>query len=129
MQVWPLKPRFFFLKPRKNKKPTWTSISGTWALEFLGSAVLGPQQPQSRNVVLPTGTALTATTHGLARKAHQLERLRGAVRGVNAECSCEKPMLANSNLDARRGWEVTRARSVLLGSVPVRHILKSAYQD
>jgi len=35
--------------------------------------LLVPQQPQARNVVLPTATAAAATTHGLASHSHQLK--------------------------------------------------------
>jgi hypothetical protein len=35
--------------------------------------VLGPQQPQARNVMFATATAIAATTHGLASHWHQLK--------------------------------------------------------
>jgi hypothetical protein len=39
----------------------------------LFTAVLGPQQPQARNVMFATATAVAATTHGLASHSHQLK--------------------------------------------------------
>jgi hypothetical protein len=57
-----------------------------WHVGFgisLFSAVLGPQQPQARNVGLATATAAAATTHDLARNLHQAIRVRGNVHGVN----------------------------------------------
>jgi len=48
-----------------------------WHVGFgisLFSAVLGPQQPQARNVCFATATAVAAaTTHGLAGHSHTLE--------------------------------------------------------
>jgi hypothetical protein len=35
--------------------------------------VLGPQQPQARNVVFATATAVAATTHGLASHSHHFK--------------------------------------------------------
>jgi hypothetical protein len=49
-----------------------------WHVGFVISllaAVLGPRQPQARNVDLPTATAAAATTHGLARHFHYQERV------------------------------------------------------
>src|SRR6516164_6422986 len=69
----------------KKKKPTWTRISGTWALGFRCLEWLDPQQPQARNVDLPTAAA-AATTRGLASHSHYSTRLRGAARRVNAVC-------------------------------------------
>jgi hypothetical protein len=66
----------------------------------LFTAVLGPQQPQARNVELATATAVAATTQGLVGHFHYLKRVRGAVRTVNADSAREKYILANSYLDA-----------------------------
>jgi hypothetical protein len=47
-----------------------------WHVGFgisLFTAVLGPQQPQARNVVFATATAAAATTHGLASHSHQVK--------------------------------------------------------
>jgi hypothetical protein len=43
----------------------------------LFTAVLGPQQPQARNVELATATAIAATTHGLATHLHHLKEYAG----------------------------------------------------
>ena len=93
------------MRGAKNKKPTWTRISGTWALGFRCLDRLDPQQPQARNVRLPTATA-AATTHGLASHSHTWTRLRGAVRCVNAVCNGKKLMLANGLLGAGRHSQV-----------------------
>src|SRR5205823_14091523 len=47
-----------------------------WHVGFgisLFTAVLSPQQPQARNVVFATATAVAATTHHLARHVHQFK--------------------------------------------------------
>jgi hypothetical protein len=90
-----------------------------WHVGFgisLCTEVLGPQQPQARNVQLATATAVAATTQRLARHFHFHKRVRAAVRGVNGDCAREKPILANNNLDAGSGeWlrrtEILRAAS------------------
>jgi hypothetical protein len=58
---------------RKNKKPTFQIF---WHVGFgisLCTDVLGPQQPQARNVVFATATAVAATTHGLASHSHHFK--------------------------------------------------------
>jgi hypothetical protein len=83
-----------------------------WHVGFgisLFSAVLGPQQPQARNVCFATATAVAAaTTHGLAGHSHYVSRVRGVAGRVNAVCARKKMMLANNNLDAGAGGVVMR---------------------
>jgi len=68
----------------KSKKPTFQVF---WHVGFgisFCTEVLGPQQPQARNVMFATATAAAATTHGLASHFHYLKRVRGIAYGVNA---------------------------------------------
>jgi hypothetical protein len=84
-----------------------------WHVGFaipLSSAVLGPQQPQARNVCFATATAVAATTHGLAGHSHYIMRVRGVTRSVNAVCARKKMMLANDNLDAGMGGVVMQTK-------------------
>jgi len=62
---------------RKSKKPTFQIF---WHVGFgisLCTEDLSPQQPQARNVVFATATAVAATTHGLASHSHQLKEYVG----------------------------------------------------
>jgi hypothetical protein len=57
-----------------------------WHVGFgisLLAAVLGPRQPQARNVELATATAAAATTHDLAKHFHYQERVRLRNKTVN----------------------------------------------
>jgi hypothetical protein len=85
-----------------------------WHVGFgisLFSAVLGPQQPQARNVCFATATALAAaTTHGLAGHSHYVRRVRGVANRVNAVCARKKVILASDNLDAGAGRVVMRRK-------------------
>jgi hypothetical protein len=66
-----------------------------WHVGFgisLFTAVLSPQQPQARNVVFATATAVAATTHSLATHLHQNISVRGITRSVN--------IIAFRNIDA-----------------------------
>ena len=72
-----------------------------FAISFC-TEVLDPQQPQARIVLFATATAAAATTHSLARHfLHDLKRVRGIVRGVNANpWDGKKLMHYSSCLDA-----------------------------
>src|SRR5437762_11466569 len=68
---------------QKQKSPR---IQIFWHVGFgisLFTAVLGPQQPQARNVVFATATEVAATTHSLATHLHQTISVRGITRSVN----------------------------------------------
>jgi hypothetical protein len=59
-----------FPSAAKTKKPTFQIF---WHVGFgisFCTEDLGPQQPQARNVVFATATAVAATTHGLASHSH-----------------------------------------------------------
>src|SRR6266404_4199684 len=98
-----------------------------WHVGFgisLFTAVLGPQQPQARNVVFATATAVAATTHSLATHLHQNISVRGITRSVNIISfrNIDTSMHSISLLDACRKDPGT----ALLNTQP-RHNVQSRY--
>jgi hypothetical protein len=57
------------------------------------AAVLGPRQPQARNVVLATATAVAATTHGLARHFHYQQRIPLRNKTVNLSANTKSEFI------------------------------------
>jgi hypothetical protein len=66
----PTNPVPFSIRPEKQKAHV-SRFSGNvgFGISFC-TEVLVPQQPQARNVMFATATAVAATTHGLASHSH-----------------------------------------------------------
>jgi hypothetical protein len=89
-----------FPSAAKTKKPTFQIF---WHVGFgisFCTEDLGPQQPQARNVVFATATAVAATTHGLASHSHQLKEYVGCLAVSMPSLQAKTPIHTNRYLDA-----------------------------
>jgi hypothetical protein len=62
--------------------------------------VLGPQQPQARNVMFATATAVAATTHGLASHSHYSKDYVGWFTVSMPSLPAKTPIQISKYLDA-----------------------------
>jgi len=105
----------FSIRPEKQKAHV-SRFSGNvgFGISFC-TEVLGPQQPQARNVMFATATAVAATTHGLASHSHQLKEYVGWLTVSMPSLQAKTLIQTNKYLDAAT-W---------LPGTPKRHAKKS----